>query len=109
MRPVSTAALAFLLALFAALASSISLMEVAVSWLDERTGVTRWGAALGDSVGELFDHRRGHEVEQGGSRDEVGTCDQGREIAFREIGLTEGYTPCLLARFLHTPIPSPPG
>jgi NSS family neurotransmitter:Na+ symporter len=37
----------FLLALFAALASSISLMEVAVSWLDERTGVTRWGAALG--------------------------------------------------------------
>jgi NSS family neurotransmitter:Na+ symporter len=22
-------------------------MEVAVSWLDERTGVTRWGAALG--------------------------------------------------------------
>src|SRR5262249_30020547 len=27
--------------------SSISLMEVAVSWLDERTGVTRWGAALG--------------------------------------------------------------
>jgi NSS family neurotransmitter:Na+ symporter len=37
----------FLLAVFAALASSISLMEVAVSWLDERTGVTRWGAALG--------------------------------------------------------------
>lgn len=37
----------FLLALFAALASSISLMEVAVSWLDERTGVTRWGAAAG--------------------------------------------------------------
>lgn len=37
----------FLLALFAALASSISLLEVAVSWLDERTGVTRWGAALG--------------------------------------------------------------
>lgn len=37
----------FLLALFAALASSISLMEVAVSWLDERTGVTRPGAALG--------------------------------------------------------------
>jgi neurotransmitter:Na+ symporter, NSS family len=37
----------FLLALFAALASSISLMEVAVSWLDERTGVTRWGAAMG--------------------------------------------------------------
>lgn len=37
----------FLLALFAALASSIALMEVAVSWLDERTGVTRWGAALG--------------------------------------------------------------
>ncbi len=41
------AGLFFLLALFAALASSISLMEVAVSWLDERTGVTRWGAALG--------------------------------------------------------------
>jgi NSS family neurotransmitter:Na+ symporter len=37
----------FLLATFAALASSISLMEVAVSWLDERTGVTRWAAALG--------------------------------------------------------------
>lgn len=37
----------FLLALFAALASSISLMEVAVSWLDERTGVTRWAAAAG--------------------------------------------------------------
>jgi len=37
----------FLLALFAALASSISLLEVAVSWLDERTGVTRWGAAMG--------------------------------------------------------------
>jgi NSS family neurotransmitter:Na+ symporter len=37
----------FLLALFAALASSIALMEVAVSWLDERTGVTRWGAAIG--------------------------------------------------------------
>jgi NSS family neurotransmitter:Na+ symporter len=37
----------FLLALFAALASSIALLEVAVSWLDERTGVTRWGAALG--------------------------------------------------------------
>lgn len=37
----------FLLALFAALASSISLMEVAVSWLDERTGVTRAGAAVG--------------------------------------------------------------
>lgn len=37
----------FVLALFAALASSISLLEVAVSWLDERTGVTRWGAAMG--------------------------------------------------------------
>ncbi len=37
----------FLLAVFAALASTISLMEVAVSWLDERTGVTRWGAAVG--------------------------------------------------------------
>lgn len=41
----------FLLALFAALASSISLMEVAVSWLDERTGVTRWGAAIGVAFG----------------------------------------------------------
>lgn len=37
----------FVLALFAALASSISLMEVAVSWLDERSGVTRPGAAIG--------------------------------------------------------------
>lgn len=37
----------FLLALFAALTSSISLMEVAVSWLEEREGVTRPGAALG--------------------------------------------------------------
>ena len=36
-----------LVALFAALASSSSLIEVAVSWLDERTGVTRVGAALG--------------------------------------------------------------
>lgn len=37
----------FLLALFAALTSSISLMEVAVSWLEERQGVTRPGAAIG--------------------------------------------------------------
>ncbi|MHA7899586.1 MAG: sodium-dependent transporter [Henriciella sp.] len=37
----------FILALFAALTSSISLMEVAVSWLEERQGVTRPGAAMG--------------------------------------------------------------
>ncbi|GAB5457176.1 MAG: sodium-dependent transporter [Henriciella sp.] len=37
----------FTLALFAALTSSISLMEVSVSWLEERQGVTRWGAAMG--------------------------------------------------------------
>lgn len=37
----------FALALFAALTSSISLMEVAVSWLEEREGVTRPGAAIG--------------------------------------------------------------
>ncbi len=37
----------FTLALFAALTSSISLMEVGVSWLEERQGVTRSGAALG--------------------------------------------------------------
>lgn len=37
----------FLLALFAALTSSISLMEVGVSWLEERQGVTRSGAAIG--------------------------------------------------------------
>jgi len=37
----------FTLALFAALTSSISLMEVGVSWLEERQGVNRWGAALG--------------------------------------------------------------
>lgn len=37
----------FTLALFAALTSSISLMEVGVSWLEERQGVHRWGAALG--------------------------------------------------------------
>jgi NSS family neurotransmitter:Na+ symporter len=37
----------FLIALLAALASAISLMEVSVSWLDERTGVTRGGAAAG--------------------------------------------------------------
>ena len=37
----------FALALFAAFTSSISLMEVGVSWLEERQGVTRMGAALG--------------------------------------------------------------
>ena len=37
----------FSLALFAAFTSSISLMEVAVSWLEERQGVTRLGAAIG--------------------------------------------------------------
>lgn len=37
----------FALALFAAFTSSISLMEVAVSWLEERHGVTRFGASLG--------------------------------------------------------------
>lgn len=37
----------FTLALFAALTSSISLMEVGVSWLEERQGVNRWGAAIG--------------------------------------------------------------
>jgi NSS family neurotransmitter:Na+ symporter len=37
----------FILALFAALTSSISLMEVAVSWFEERQGVNRPGAALG--------------------------------------------------------------
>jgi NSS family neurotransmitter:Na+ symporter len=37
----------FALALFAAFTSSISLMEVSVSWLEERQGVTRFGAALG--------------------------------------------------------------
>ncbi|RMF10278.1 MAG: sodium-dependent transporter, partial [Alphaproteobacteria bacterium] len=37
----------FSLALFAAFTSSISLMEVSVSWLEERQGVTRFGAALG--------------------------------------------------------------
>lgn len=37
----------FTLALFAALTSSISLMEVAVSWLEDREGVTRWGASIG--------------------------------------------------------------
>ncbi len=37
----------FTLALFAALTSSISLMEVGVSWLEERQGVNRWGAAVG--------------------------------------------------------------
>ena len=37
----------FALALFAAFTSSISLMEVAVSWLEERQGVTRMGAAIG--------------------------------------------------------------
>ncbi|MGC6499610.1 MAG: sodium-dependent transporter [Henriciella sp.] len=37
----------FVLALFAALTSSISLMEVAVSWFEERQGVNRPGAAMG--------------------------------------------------------------
>jgi NSS family neurotransmitter:Na+ symporter len=37
----------FTLALFAAFASSISLMEVGVSWLEEREGVNRFGASLG--------------------------------------------------------------
>jgi NSS family neurotransmitter:Na+ symporter len=37
----------FALALFAAFTSSISLMEVGVSWLEERQGVTRFGAAAG--------------------------------------------------------------
>ena len=37
----------FSLALFAALTSSISLMEVGVAWLEDREGVTRPGAALG--------------------------------------------------------------
>lgn len=37
----------FSLALFAAFTSSISLMEVGVSWLEERQGVTRLGAASG--------------------------------------------------------------
>ncbi|WP_291195422.1 sodium-dependent transporter [Hyphomonas sp.] len=37
----------FSLALFAAFTSSISLMEVGVSWLEEREGVTRPGAAAG--------------------------------------------------------------
>lgn len=38
----------FTLALFAALTSAISLMEVGVSWLEEREGVNRWGAAIGN-------------------------------------------------------------
>ena len=37
----------FALALFAAFTSSISLMEVGVSWFEERQGVTRMGAAMG--------------------------------------------------------------
>ncbi len=40
----------FSLALFAAFTSSISLMEVSVSWLEERHGVTRPGAAMGVGV-----------------------------------------------------------
>ena len=40
----------FALALFAAFTSSISLMEVSVSWLEEREGVTRFGAAMGIGV-----------------------------------------------------------
>lgn len=41
------AILFFALALFAAFTSSISLLEVPVSWLEERQGVTRLGAAAG--------------------------------------------------------------
>jgi len=41
------AAIFFSLALFAAFTSSIALMEVSVSWLEEREGVTRIGAAAG--------------------------------------------------------------
>jgi neurotransmitter:Na+ symporter, NSS family len=41
------AAVFFSLGLFAAFTSSIALMEVAVSWLEEREGVTRLGASLG--------------------------------------------------------------
>lgn len=37
----------FALAIFAAFTSSISLLEVAVSWFEERQGVTRFGAATG--------------------------------------------------------------
>lgn len=37
----------FALALFAAFTSSISLMEVGVSWFEERQGVTRLGASIG--------------------------------------------------------------
>ena len=37
----------FLLILVAAITSSISLLEVSVSWLEERQGVTRLGAATG--------------------------------------------------------------
>ncbi|WP_084418187.1 sodium-dependent transporter [Henriciella litoralis] len=40
----------FGLALFAAFTSSISLMEVSVSWLEERQGVTRFGASIGIGV-----------------------------------------------------------
>ena len=40
----------FGLALFAAFTSSISLLEVSVSWLEERQGVTRLGAATGMGV-----------------------------------------------------------
>lgn len=37
----------FALAVFAAFTSSISLLEVSVSWFEERQGVTRMGAAIG--------------------------------------------------------------
>lgn len=37
----------FALAIFAAFTSSISLLEVAVSWFEERQGVTRFGATAG--------------------------------------------------------------
>ncbi len=41
----------FSLSLFAAFTSSISLMEVSVSWLEERHGVTRLGASVGIGIG----------------------------------------------------------
>ena len=41
------AILFFSLALFAAFTSSISLLEVSISWLEERQGVTRLGASVG--------------------------------------------------------------
>lgn len=44
------ASIFFALALFAAFTSSISLLEVSVSWLEERQGVSRFGASLGMGV-----------------------------------------------------------